>query len=51
MIQLDLIKWISQVLRNESDQLTDYSIEYATALLMNLSLRDAGKDKCEEPDI
>jgi hypothetical protein len=39
------------VLRNEADQLTDYSIEYATALLMNLSLRDAGKDKCEEPDI
>jgi LisH domain-containing protein ARMC9 len=38
-------------LKNESDQLTDYSIEYATALLMNLSLRDAGKDKCEEPDI
>jgi hypothetical protein len=31
--------------------LTDYSIEYATALLMNLSLRDAGKDKCEESDI
>lgn len=51
MIQLDLIKWISAVLRNEADQLTDYSIEYATALLMNLSLRDAGKDKCEEPDI
>lgn len=51
MIQLDLIKWISAVLRNEGDQLTDYSIEYATALLMNLSLRDAGKDKCEEPDI
>lgn len=51
MIQLDLIKWISSVLQNEADQLTDYSIEYATALLMNLSLRDAGKDKCEEPDI
>ena len=51
MINLDMIKWISAVLRNEADQLTDYSIEYATALLMNLSLRDAGKDKCEEPDI
>lgn len=51
MIQLDMIKWISAVLQNEADQLTDYSIEYATALLMNLSLRDAGKDKCEEPDI
>lgn len=51
MIQLDLIKWISSVLENEAYQLTDYSIEYATALLMNLSLRDAGKDKCEEPEI
>jgi hypothetical protein len=50
MIQLDMIKWISSVLRN-IDQLTDYSIEYATALLMNLSLREAGKDKCEDQDI
>ena len=50
MIQLDLIKWISSVLRN-IDQLTEYSIEYATALLMNLSLREAGRDKCEAPDI
>jgi hypothetical protein len=31
--------------------LSDYSIEYATALLMNLSLRSNGKDKCEDPDI
>lgn len=47
MIQLDLIKWICSVLKNESGNLTDYSIEYATALLMNLSLRESGKDKCE----
>ena len=51
MIQLDMIKWISQVLQNETEQLSDYSIEYATALLMNLSLRSSGKDKCEQPDI
>lgn len=51
MIQLDMIKWISTVLKQEGDQLSDYSIEYATALLMNLSLRSSGKDKCEEPDI
>lgn len=51
MIQLDMIKWISGVLKNEGDQLSDYSIEYATALLMNLSLRSSGKDKCEEPTI
>jgi LisH domain-containing protein ARMC9 len=51
MIQLDMIKWIARVLRNEGDSLSDYSIEYATALLMNLSLRAAGKDKCEDPNI
>ena len=51
MIQLDMIKWIGNVLRNEGDSLSDYSIEYATALLMNLSLRAAGKDKCEDPQI
>jgi len=39
------------VLRDEGDQLSDYSIEYATALLMNLSLRSNGKDKCEDPSI
>lgn len=46
-----MIKWISNVLKNQGDQLSDYSIEYATALLMNLSLRSNGKDKCEDPDI
>ena len=51
MIQLDMIKWISEVLKAETESLSDYSIEYATALLMNLSLRAAGKDKCEEPEI
>ena len=51
MIQLDMIQWISQVLKEESEHLSDYSVEYATALLMNLSLRSSGKDKCEEPSI
>jgi hypothetical protein len=46
-----MIQWIATVLRNEQETLSDYSIEYATALLMNLSLRAAGKDKCEDPDI
>ena len=46
-----MIKWISGVLKAESDQLSEYSIEYATALLMNLSLRSNGKDKCEDPEI
>jgi len=46
-----MIKWIANILANEGGSLSDYSIEYATALLMNLSLRAAGKDKCEEPEI
>ena len=46
-----MIKWIANVLKNEGEQLSDYSIEYATALLMNLSLRAAGKDKCEDPQV
>jgi hypothetical protein len=28
--------------------MSDYSLEYTTALLMNLSLRVQGKNKCEE---
>lgn len=51
MIQLDMIKWIATILSTEGGSLSDYSIEYATALLMNLSLRAAGKDKCEDPSI
>ena len=57
MIQNDLIKWIVKTLKEvhcinnfqEKDTLTEYSNEYATALLMNLSLRSMGKIKCEDP--
>ena len=31
------------------DALSEYTIEYGTALLMNLSLRSSGKDRCAEP--
>lgn len=52
MIEMDLIKWIIDTIRDELDTLTDYSFEYATALLMNLCLRNEGKNKCEIiPDI
>ena len=49
-----MIRWIAFVIKNEGGMdgmLSDYSIEYATALLMNLSLRAAGKDKCEDTQI
>lgn len=32
----------------EKELLSEYSLEYTTALLMNLSLRFEGKNKCEE---
>ena len=46
-----MIKWIANVLKTELEILTEYSLEYATALLMNLSLRRVGKNKCEEADV
>lgn len=52
MIHLGVVKWIVETIREELDTLCDYTLEYATALLMNLSLRVEGKNKCEEiPDI
>ena len=49
MINNNLVSWIVQTLRDEKDTLSEYSYEYATALLMNLSLRSSGKLKCEDP--
>ena len=51
MIEQDMIKWIIDTIRNEKEILSEYSYEYATALFMNLSLRTAGRKKCEEPGV
>jgi len=48
MVELDIIKWIVNLLKIESNVLSDENLEYANALLMNMSLRTAGKKKCEE---
>lgn len=50
MIKLDVIKWTVNMLKIEAGTLPDYTLEYSTALLMNLSLRSQGKRKCEELD-
>jgi len=50
MIKLDVIKWAVNMLKVEGNTLGDYTLEYSTALLMNLSLRSHGKRKCEELD-
>lgn len=51
MIEKDIIKWILHTLKYEKNSLGEYFYEYATALLMNLSLRAAGKKKCEEAEV
>ena len=42
MINGDLIQWLSHLL-TDHDSLSDYTLEYSVALLMNLCLRSAGK--------
>lgn len=48
LINNDIIKWVVATLINEKDTLSEYALEYLTALLLNLSLRTIGKDKIEE---
>ena len=57
MIKCDMINIMINILKNEKDtlilinySLSEYSYEYSTALLMNLSLRSAGKTYCETSD-
>lgn len=45
MIRDGLVFWLMDALR-EPDCLSDYTLEYAVALLMNLCLRSAGKSEC-----
>ncbi|XP_062868784.1 lisH domain-containing protein ARMC9 isoform X2 [Trichomycterus rosablanca] len=47
LIRLGLIGWLVDELQ-DSDCLSDYTLEYAVALLMNLCLRTQGKRKCTE---
>lgn len=45
MINGEVIQWLSQLLMDH-DNLSDYTLEYSVALLMNLCLRSGGKRKC-----
>ncbi|XP_060797130.1 lisH domain-containing protein ARMC9 isoform X2 [Neoarius graeffei] len=47
LIRLGLIAWLVDELQ-DSDSLSDYSVEYAVTLLMTLCLRTEGKRKCTE---
>ena len=48
LIESDLIRWTVNMLSGRKEHISEYSYEYGTALLMNLSLRTMGKQKCEE---
>ncbi|CAF1106911.1 unnamed protein product [Adineta steineri] len=47
MINQNMIKWLVPLL-NKTDNLSDYTLEYGVALLMNLCLRTDGRKKCAE---
>ena len=47
LIALNVIHYIVSLFANEADTLSDYTIEYGLALIMNLSLRKAGREKFE----
>ncbi|XP_067851349.1 lisH domain-containing protein ARMC9 isoform X2 [Heptranchias perlo] len=47
MVRDDIIFWLMNVLE-DSDSLSDYTLEYSVALFMNLCLRTQGKRKCVE---
>ncbi|CAF1197448.1 unnamed protein product [Adineta steineri] len=47
MINQNTIKWLIPLL-SHTDRLSDYTLEYGVALLMNLCLRTNGRKKCAE---
>ena len=47
LIELNVIHYIVNLFAYEADSLSDYTIEYGLALIMNLSLRKAGREKFE----
>ena len=47
MIEEGIIAWLVSVLE-DNDSLSDYTLEYSVALLMNLCLRSAGDFFCHQ---
>jgi hypothetical protein len=46
IIQLGMLPWLVQLLSN-TDTLSEHSLEYSMAMLMNLCLRSAGRVACQ----
>ncbi len=47
LIELNVIHYIIGVFSKQGDSLSDYTTEYGLTLIMNLSLRKAGREKFE----
>lgn len=47
MLESNIIEWICKLLQI-ANKLKEFTLEYLTALLMNLSLRTEGKRRCED---
>merc|ERR1719382_695247 len=54
MIQLGLVEWVVGVLGWQGESIqgmpSEFSLEFGSAMLMNLALRSAGKRRCVEHD-
>eukprot|EP01105_Mastigella_eilhardi_P008706 TRINITY_DN20_c0_g1_i3.p1 TRINITY_DN20_c0_g1~~TRINITY_DN20_c0_g1_i3.p1 ORF type:complete len:588 (+),score=140.54 TRINITY_DN20_c0_g1_i3:80-1765(+) len=50
MIELRVVEWLLGLLQHHAT-LCPYTLEYATALLLNLSLRKAGRERCEASQV
>ncbi len=52
MLNGQILHWLFQILQSISGgsigQVSEFTMEYSTALLMNLSLRELGKEQCNE---
>ncbi|CAJ1439330.1 unnamed protein product [Effrenium voratum] len=54
MIEMGLVEWVVSVLGSPMEGLgapSEFSLEFGSAMLMNLALRSAGKRKCLEQDM
>lgn len=46
MIKHSIVKWIVENALGDSDSISDYTLRYSLALLMNISLRVIGECIC-----
>ena len=51
IIDNGIIHWIIQTIKLEREELSEVSFQYLTALLMNMTLKKAGQEKCEKEHI